>query len=96
MTLGLAHGAHGTVACASTPSSHAPRCCSEGAVVLVGDRLTPDMIESMEAMVEAVVALCAVRSRAAAARTRVSLDLIDELGLEVRALDGTAVEGAGA
>jgi citronellol/citronellal dehydrogenase len=62
---------------------------SEGADALVGDTLTPEQIEPMEAMVEATLALC----RCGPERTGgvyVSLDLIDELGLEVRSLDGAA------
>ncbi len=62
---------------------------SEGADALVGDTLTPEQIEPMEAMVEATLALC----RCGPERTGgvyVSLDLIDQLGLEVRTLDGAA------
>ena len=62
---------------------------SEGADALVGGQLTPEQIESMEAMVEATVALC----RCEPDRTGgvyVSLDLIAELGLEVRSLDGAS------
>jgi citronellol/citronellal dehydrogenase len=62
---------------------------SEGADALVGGTLTPEQIEPMEAMVEATLALC----RCGPERTGgvyVSLDLIDELGLEVRSLDGAA------
>ena len=60
---------------------------SEGADALVGDQVTPDQIEPMEAMVEAVVALthCAPDLTA---NLFVSLDLIDRLGLAVHALDG--------
>jgi citronellol/citronellal dehydrogenase len=61
---------------------------SEGADVLVGDILSSEQVEPMEAMVEATVALC----DCAPERTgivHVSLDLIDELGLTVHALDGT-------
>ncbi len=61
---------------------------SEGAEAVAGDVITPEMVESMEAMVEGTVALC----DCAADRTGrlwVSLDLIDELGLQVMTLDGT-------
>jgi citronellol/citronellal dehydrogenase len=60
---------------------------SEGAQALVGDRLRPDQIESMEEMVEATVALCHCGAERTG-RIHVSLDLIDELGLTVRSLDG--------
>jgi citronellol/citronellal dehydrogenase len=60
---------------------------SEGAAVLVGDRLTPEQIESMEAMVEGVIALCDCPPERTGQIT-VSLDLIEQLGLEVRSLDG--------
>jgi NAD(P)-dependent dehydrogenase (short-subunit alcohol dehydrogenase family) len=61
---------------------------TEGADVLVGDRLDPDQIESMEEMVEATVALCDCEADRTG-RVHVSLDLIDELGLEVSGLDAT-------
>jgi NAD(P)-dependent dehydrogenase (short-subunit alcohol dehydrogenase family) len=60
---------------------------SEGADALVGSQLRPDQIESMEEMVEAVVALCDCPADRTG-RVHVSLDLIAELGLDVRALDG--------
>ncbi len=63
---------------------------SEGAEVLTGAALAPDQIESMEAMVEAVVALC----DCAPERTgleHVSLDLIAALGLTVRDLEGDPI-----
>ncbi len=59
---------------------------SEGTGVLVG-HLDPDQIESMEEMVEAVVALCdCARDRTGG--IHVSLDLLAELGLVVHDLDG--------
>ena len=60
---------------------------SEGADALVGASLRPDQIESMEEMVEAVVALCDCPVDRTG-RVHVSLDLIAELGLVVRGLDG--------
>lgn len=60
---------------------------SEGADALVGSSLRPDQIESMEEMVEAVVALCDCPPERTG-RVHVSLDLIAELGLDVRGLDG--------
>jgi NAD(P)-dependent dehydrogenase (short-subunit alcohol dehydrogenase family) len=65
---------------------------TEGADALVGDTLTPAITESMEAMVEGVLALCDCPA-ARIGGTFVSLDLIDELGLEVRGLDGRRIEG---
>ncbi len=62
---------------------------TEGADVLVGERLQPDQIESMEEMVEATVALCDCEADRTG-RVHVSLDLIGELGLEVLGLDATA------
>jgi citronellol/citronellal dehydrogenase len=67
---------------------------SEGADALVGGTLSDDQIESMEAMVEATVALC----DCPADRTggvHVSLDLLDELGLTVMSLDGRAPHPSG-
>jgi NAD(P)-dependent dehydrogenase (short-subunit alcohol dehydrogenase family) len=60
---------------------------SEGAEALVGDIVTDDLIESMEEMVEATVALCDCPPERTG-RVHVSLDLVAELGLEVRTLDG--------
>lgn len=60
---------------------------SEGADALVGSSLRPDQIESMEEMVEAVVALCDCPPERTG-RVHVSLDFIAELGLDVRGLDG--------
>lgn len=66
---------------------------SEGAEALVGGIVTGEQIESMEAMVEATVALCdCPLERTGIVHT--SLDLIDELGLTVMTLDGTAVHPA--
>ncbi len=69
----------------------APRAAvmTEGAAVLAGSALAPDQIESMEEMVEAVVALCdAPPDRTGGSYT--SLDLLAELGRPARNLDGTA------
>ena len=60
---------------------------TEGAAALVGDSLTEDQIESLEAMTEAVVALCDCPEDLTG-RVCVSLDLIAELGLTVYDLDG--------
>jgi citronellol/citronellal dehydrogenase len=61
---------------------------TEGADALVGDRLSPDQLESMEEMVEAAVALCDCEADRTG-RVHVSRDLIAELGLEVGGLDAT-------
>jgi len=63
---------------------------TEGADLLVGDllRRQPDLLESMEEMVEGVVALCDC-AEDFTGRITVSLDLIAEWGLEVRNLDGS-------
>ena len=84
---GLAAELHGTgirVNCVE------PRAAvlSEGAAELVGSSLRPDQIESMEEMVEAVVALCDCPPDVTG-RIAVSLDLIDEWDLAVASLDGS-------
>jgi citronellol/citronellal dehydrogenase len=60
---------------------------SEGAEILVGNIIRPDQIESMEAMVESVVVLCDCEPELTG-RICVSLDLLDEVGATVMALDG--------
>jgi NAD(P)-dependent dehydrogenase (short-subunit alcohol dehydrogenase family) len=60
---------------------------TEGAAALVGDSLSEDQIESLEAMTEAVVALCDCPPELTG-RICVSLDLIEELGLTVYDLEG--------
>jgi citronellol/citronellal dehydrogenase len=60
---------------------------SEGAEVLVG-ALPKDQVESMEQMVEAILALCDCPPERSG-RTHVSLDLLAELSLSVHSLDGT-------
>jgi len=62
---------------------------SEGADALVGDIVSDDQIESMEAMVEATLVLCGC-AETRTGRVHVSLDLVDELGLTVMTLDGAA------
>ncbi len=63
---------------------------SEGAAVLTGSALTPDQIESMEQMVEAIVALCDCGPERTGLE-HVSLDLIAELGLRVCDLEGNPI-----
>jgi citronellol/citronellal dehydrogenase len=65
---------------------------TEGAAALIGDTLDADQIESLEAMVEAVTALCDCPEDLTG-RVCVSLDLIDELGLAVHDLDGASQAG---
>ncbi len=60
---------------------------SEGAADIVGDRLRPDQIEPLEAMVEGTVCLCDCPPELTGQIT-VSLDNIDRFGLTVHDLDG--------
>ncbi|HEY4332644.1 MAG TPA: SDR family NAD(P)-dependent oxidoreductase [Ilumatobacteraceae bacterium] len=61
---------------------------SEGAQALLG-QVDDSLVESMEAMVEAAVALCCC-GPGHTGNTDISLDLIDEMGLTVMNLDGQA------
>lgn len=61
---------------------------TEGARELVGTTLRPDQVESLEEMVEAVVALCDCPPEVTG-QVHVSLDLLAEWQLTARALDGT-------
>lgn len=88
LTNGLAAELYGTGVRVNTIEPRAA-VLSEGADKLVGDKLRPDQIESMEEMVEATVALCDCTPERTG-RVEVSLDLIDELGLTVMDLDGEA------
>jgi NAD(P)-dependent dehydrogenase (short-subunit alcohol dehydrogenase family) len=87
VTNGLAAELHGTGVRVNTVEPRAA-VLSEGAAELVGDRLRPDQIESMEEMVEGTVVLCDCPADVTG-RITVSLDNIDEFGLTVRNLDGT-------
>lgn len=62
---------------------------SEGAEALVGGIVNDEQIESMEAMVESIVALCECEPERTG-KVHVSLDLLDELGRTVMTLDGSA------
>ena len=88
MTNGLAVELYGTGIRANTVEPRAA-VLTEGADVLVGATLRPEQIESMEEMVEGVMALCDCPSDFTG-RVTVSLDLISSMGLEVRGLDGGA------
>ncbi|HPG27404.1 MAG TPA: SDR family oxidoreductase [Myxococcota bacterium] len=61
---------------------------SEGAAELVGDQLSDDQIESMEAMVESILAVCDGPPERTGG-VLVSLDLLDELAIPIRSLDGS-------
>ncbi len=67
----------------------APRAgvMTPGAEVLASHVLTDDLLESLEAMVEGVVALCDCEPERTG-RSYLSLDLLDELGRTVMTLDG--------
>jgi citronellol/citronellal dehydrogenase len=87
ITIGLAEEVAGT---GVRVNAIEPRAAvlTEGAEALLGDSLTEDLIESLEAMTEGVVALCDCPADLSG-RICVSLDLIAELGLTVCELDGT-------
>lgn len=60
---------------------------SEGAAALVGDTVTADQLESVEAMVEAVVALCDCPDTVTG-QLHISLDMIRDWDLQVHNLAG--------
>jgi short-subunit dehydrogenase len=87
LTNGLATELTGTGVRVNTVEPRAA-VMSEGAAPVIRGRVSDDQIESMEEMVEAIVALADCPAEYTAHRC-VSLDLIDELRLTVHALDGT-------
>jgi short-subunit dehydrogenase len=87
LTQGLAVELSGTGVRVNTIEPRAA-VMSEGAAALVGDTVGADQIESMEEMVEAIVALADCPPDFTG-RMCVSLDLIAELGLVVHALDAS-------
>jgi citronellol/citronellal dehydrogenase len=89
ITNGLAAELYGTGIRVNTIEPRAA-VLSEGAAELVGGTLRPDQIESMEQMVEAVVALCDCGSDVTG-QNLVSLELLDAWKVAVHGLDGGAV-----
>lgn len=87
ITNGLAMELYGTGIRVNTVEPRAA-VLSEGAAKLVGDRLRPDQIEPMEAMVEGTLYLCDCPADFTGQIT-VSLDNIENFGLTVHELDGT-------
>jgi citronellol/citronellal dehydrogenase len=65
---------------------------SEGAEALVGGMVGPEAIESMEAMVEGALVLCDCPPERNGG-VYVSLDLVAELAIAVRNLDGSEIGG---
>jgi citronellol/citronellal dehydrogenase len=92
VTNGLASELYGTGIRVNTVEPRAA-VLSEGAAELVGATLRPDQIETMEEMVEAVVALCDCEPDVTGQQF-VSLDLIADWELSVRALDGAPQQHA--
>ena len=87
ITNGLAMELYGTGVRVNTVEPRAA-VLSEGAAALVGDRLRPDQIESMEEMVEGALVLCDCPTDVTG-RVTVSLDNITEFSLKVMNLDGS-------
>ena len=83
---GLAAELYGTGVRVNTVEPRAA-VLSEGAAELVGDQLSPEQIEPIEDMVEAVVALCDCPAEFTGQIT-VSQELLAEWGLSARGLDG--------
>jgi NAD(P)-dependent dehydrogenase (short-subunit alcohol dehydrogenase family) len=86
ITNGLGAELYGTGVRANTVEPRAA-VLTEGADALIGGSLRPDQVEPLEAVVEAIVALCSCPEDLTG-RSCVSLELIEELGLTVLGLDG--------
>jgi citronellol/citronellal dehydrogenase len=86
VTNGLAAELYGTGIRVNTVEPRAA-VLTEGAAELVGSTLRPDQIESLEEMVEGVVALCHCPPDVTG-RVTVSLDLVADWNLTVHGLDG--------
>jgi NAD(P)-dependent dehydrogenase (short-subunit alcohol dehydrogenase family) len=86
MTNGLGAELHGTGIRVNTIQPRAA-VLTENAAAMTRNTLRPDQVESLEEMVEAVVALCDCPADVTG-RALVSLDVIADGGLTVRGLDG--------
>ena len=86
LTQALAHELHGSGIRVNTIEPRAA-VMSEGAEALVGGVVNAQQVESMEGMVESMLHVCDCPADFTG-RVCVSLDLIDELKLTVRSLDG--------
>ena len=64
---------------------------TEGAEAMVGESIDADRFESLEEMVEAVVALCDCGPEVTA-RSFVSLELLEQWGVVVQGLDGLPLD----
>ncbi len=88
VTDALAIQLHGTGVRVNTVQPRAA-VMSEGAAAIYANRLRPDQVESMEAMVEGVLALCDCGPDHSG-HVEDSLGLVERLGLTVMELDGSA------
>jgi citronellol/citronellal dehydrogenase len=88
ITAGLAGDLYGT---GIRVNAVGPRVAvmSEGFAELMGSSLPAEFFESIEEITEAVIALCDCDTETTG-KIRYSLDLIEQWGIEVRNLDGTA------
>lgn len=88
ITAGLAGDLYGT---GIRVNAVGPRVAvmSEGFAELMGNSLPAEFFESIEEITEAVIALCDCDTETTG-KIRYSLDLIEQWGIEVRNLDGTA------
>ena len=93
VTTAMAAELHGTGVRVNTVEPRAA-VMSEGADEIVGGTLTPDQIESMEAMCEAALWLCDCGPDHTG-RIESSLDLLEREGVTVLDLDGAAPHPGG-